>query len=172
MSYQTIRLASLSFATFIAVLWSACPALAGTEGDSTLVNCALQSANLNFGRIYLKRSPIVAGEGEAVVICQNIATEMRHIELSFTFPTLGRKNVALQSGRGSLAATFYRDAQFAVRWGDDHSGSASRNIPLDLAPGERRKLRVPVYALLQIPHDAASGSYLTQVPITLTMLPK
>ncbi len=172
MRRHAIRIASVLTASAIPLLWTPCLTHAGTEDDTSAVHCVLQSASLNFGRLNLQRSTPVAGEGEAMVACQNTATEARHVELLVTFPTLGPQTAFLQSSHGSLAVAFYRDAQFAVRWGDDHNGAAALHVPLELGPGERRQLRLPVYALLQNPRDAAAGVYLTHVPVTLTTLPK
>lgn len=152
--------------------WSDGMSHAGPTVDSSEVHCVLQSATLNFGRFNLQRSPPVAGEGEAVVACQNTATELRRVELALAFPTMGPQTALLQSGHGSLAMAFYRDAQFSVRWGDDRDGAAALRVLLELAPGERRQLRMPVYALLHNLRDAAAGVYLTHVPVTVTTLAK
>ena len=170
MNRHAIRISSVLAASAIALLWSPCVTHAGPADDTSEVHCVLQSASLNFGRLNLQRPPPVAGEGEAMVACQNTATEMRRVELSLTFPTMGLQTALLQSSHGSLAVAFYRDAQFAERWGDDSHGAAALHVPLELGPGERRQLRLPVYALLHNPRDAAAGVYLVQVPITLTTL--
>jgi spore coat protein U-like protein len=154
------------------LLWSPCAAHAGPDVDASAVHCILQSASLNFGRLNLKLPPPVAGEGEAMVACQNMSTEVRRVELSLAFATMGPQTALLQSSHGSLAVAFYRDAQFAWRWGDDRNGTAALHVTLELAPGERKELRLPVYALLHNPRDAAAGVYLTHVPVTLTTLPK
>jgi spore coat protein U-like protein len=147
-------------------------AQAGPDVDASAVRCIVQSARLNFGRLTLRRPQQVAGEGEAVVACQNTSTEVRRVELALTFPTVGPHTALLQSSRGTLAVAFYRDPQRAWRWGDDRNGAAALRIPLELGAGERRELRLPVYALLNSPRDSAAGAYLTHVPVTLTTLPK
>jgi hypothetical protein len=140
--------------------------------DASVVHCVLQSASLNFGRLNLQRAPPVTGEGEAVVACQNTATELRRVDLSLSFATMGPKTARLQAGHGTLAVAFYRDAQFAERWGDDINGAAALHVILELGPGERRQLRLPVYALLNIPRDSAAGVYLAHLPVEVTTLAK
>jgi spore coat protein U-like protein len=145
---------------------------AGPVDDASAVRCILQSASLNFGRLSLKRPAPVAGEGEAVVACQNVSSEVRRVDLSLSFATAGPQSALLQSSHGALGAVFYRDAQHSWRWGDDRNGAAALHVALEFGPGERKQLRIPVYALLHNPRDAAAGAYLAHVPVTLTTLPK
>lgn len=135
--------------------------------DLAQVQCSLESASLNFGRLNLQQLRVV-GEGEAVVVCHNPSTGVRHVELTLAFPTLGLQTALLQASQGTLAVAFYRDAQFAERWGDDRNGAPALSVILDLGSGERRRLRLPVYALLQNRHDAGAGVYNANIPITLT----
>jgi hypothetical protein len=48
--------------------------------------------------------------------------------------------------------------------------AASQQFPLELGPGERRLLRLPVDALLYKLRDAPAGVDLAQVAVTLTTL--
>ncbi|PUE31757.1 spore coat protein U domain-containing protein [Limnohabitans sp. Jir72] len=145
-------------------------ACAGALDDTSAVHCLVQSASLNFGRLNLQRPPPVPGEGEVVVACQNTASEVRRVTLSLTFPTMGVQTALLQSGHGAMPVVFYRDAQFAVRWGDDLNGAAALRVALDFTPGEHTVLRLPVYALLHSPRVVAAGVYLSHVPVTVTTL--
>lgn len=140
--------------------------------DASAVHCTLQSASLNYGRLTLQRQSPVAGEGEAVVACRNTATSLRRVELWLSFPTVGPEIAVLQSGRSTITVVFFQDAQFAVRWAEDRNGTARRQILLELAPGERKLLHLPVYALLQNPRDAAAGVYMAQVPVAINTLEK
>ena len=152
----------------LALLWAACASAADAADNSAEVNCLLQSASLNFGRLGLHRPPLVAGEGEMVVVCQNTATALRRVNLTLAFPTMGHATALLQSSHGSLAVAFFHDAQFAVRWGEDGKGLAALHIPLELGPGERKLLHLPVYALLQNPPGAPAGVYLVNLPVTVS----
>jgi spore coat protein U-like protein len=155
-----------------ALLGHAATSHAGPAVDASEVRCLVQSARLNFGRIHLKQPQRVAGEGEAVVACQNTSHDVRRVELSLSFPTIGPATGFLQSGRGTLAVAFYRDAQYSWRWGDDRNGADALRVTLELGPDERRQLRIPVYALLNRARDAPAGTYMTHIPVTLTTLPK
>lgn len=154
------------------LVWSACTTHADPLADDSAVRCSLQSASLNFGFLTLHRQSPVAGEGEAVVACQNSATALRRVELWLSFPTMGPETAVLQSNQGAITVAFFHDAQFAVRWVEDRSGLARQRILLELAPGERKLLHLPVYALLQNPRDAAPGVYMAQVPLTVNALEK
>lgn len=149
--------------------WAGTDSDTSPAGDSAQVQCVLDSASLNFGRISPQQHLRVVGEGEAVVVCQNLSTGVRHVELTLAFPTMGLQTALLQASQGTLAAAFYRDAQFAERWGDDRNGAPAVRVMLDLNSGERRRLRLPVYALLQNRHAAVAGEYHAYIPITLTM---
>ena len=139
--------------------------------DPTAIQCSLESARLEFGRLTLQRPPPIAGEGEAVVVCQNPSASVRRAEITLAFPTMGPQTAMLQGGKGQLAVAFYRDAQFAERWGDDHNAAPAVKVLVELGPGERRRLRMPVHALLQIRRDAPAGLYQAQIAMTLTTLP-
>lgn len=149
------------------VAWAGAKAVASPTGDLAQVHCSLESASLNFGRLNLQQLRVV-GEGEAVVVCQNSSTGVRHVELTLAFPTMGLQTALLQANQSTLAVAFYRDAQFAERWGDDRNGAPALHIILGLSSGERRRLRLPVYALLQNRHDAGAGVYNAHIPIELT----
>ncbi len=153
----------------VGLLGAVCASAADAVDNSTEVICLLQSASLNFGRLGLHRPPLVAGEGEMVVVCQNTATALRRVNLALAFPTMGQSTAWLQSGRGTLAVAFFHDTQFAVRWGEDGQGLAALHIPLELGAGERRLLRLPVYALLQNPPGAAAGIYVANLPVTVSI---
>jgi spore coat protein U-like protein len=132
------------------------------------VQCSLESASLNFGRLNLQQQFRVVGEGEVVVVCHNPSTGVRHVELTLAFPTMGLQTALLLASQGTLAVAVYRDAQFAERWGDNRNGAPALRVILGLGSGERRRLRLPVYALLQNRHDAGAGVYHAYIPITLT----
>lgn len=174
MSAYTIRMRMAGALAVCVSAWLGNPRLthAESEPDATAVRCILQSASLNFGKFGLKQPTPMAGEGEAVVACQNVSTEVRRVDVSLAFPSMGSQTAYLQSAHASVAVAFYRDAQFAWRWGDDRNGFTALHIPLVFAPGERKELRTPVFALLHHPRNAAAGVYRTQVPVTLTTLPK
>ena len=150
------------------VAWAGAKTDASLAGDLAQVQCSLESASLNFGRLNLQQQFRVVGEGEAVVVCQNPSTGVRHVELTLAFPTMGLQTALLQASQGTLVVAFYRDAQFAERWGDDRNGAPALRFILGLGSGERRRLRLPVYALLQNRHDAGAGVYHAHIPITLT----
>jgi spore coat protein U-like protein len=172
MSRPATHIASVLAAGALGLLWLPGVTWAEAANDSAGVQCVLQSASLNFGRLNLQRAPLVAGEGEVRVACQNTAPEVRRVMLSMAFSTPGPQTAVLQSGRSALAVAFYQDAQHAVRWGDEQNGAGALHIGLELGPGERKQLQLPVYALLHSPRDAAAGVYLTHVPLTLTTLPR
>lgn len=140
--------------------------------DTLTVHCLVQSARLNFGRLNLQRPSPVAGEGEVVVACQNNSSEVRRVTLSVMFPSMGVQTALLQSGQGVLPVIFYRDPQFAVRWGNDLNGAGTMRVDMDFKAGEHSLLRLPVYALLHKPGNAAAGVYMSHVPVTLTTLPR
>lgn len=154
----------------VAWLFSFGMACAGALDDTSAVHCLVQSASLNFGRLNLQRQSPVAGEGEVVVTCQNTSGELRRVTLALMFPSLGVQTALLQSGHGAMPVVFYRDAQFALRWGDDLNGAAALRLALDFTPGEHSVLRLPVYALLHRPRVALAGVYLSHVPVTVTTL--
>ncbi len=81
-------------------------ACAGAVDSSSAVQCRVQSARLNFGRLNLQRPPPVAGEGEVVVACQNTASEGQRVTLSVLFPSVGVQTAFLQSGHGALPVVF------------------------------------------------------------------
>lgn len=170
MRRHVARMAGVLATLSMAWVWAPCAAYAGTAVDAVQVNCVLQSASLNFGRLNLQWRTPYAGEGEAVVACQNTASEARRVVLSMTLASMGPQSAFLQSSHGALAVTFFRDAPHEMRWGDDRNGAASQQFPLELGPGERRLLRLPVYALLHNPRDAPAGVYLTRVAVMLTTL--
>jgi hypothetical protein len=148
--------------------WAGAIRDAPPAGGLAQVQCRIESASLNFGRINPQREFRVVGEGEAVVVCRNPSTGMRRVELTLAFPTMGLQTALLQASQGTLAVAFYRDAQFAERWGDDRNGAPALRVILELDPGERRRLRLPVHALLQNRRDAGAGLYQAQIPVTLT----
>lgn len=148
--------------------WAGAKIDASVAGDLAQVQCSLVSASLNFGRLNLQQPYRVVGEGEVVVVCLNPSTGVRQMELELAFPTMGRQTALLQAGQSTLTVAFYRDAQFAERWGDDRNGARALRVILELGPGERRRLSLPVHALLQTRRDAGAGVYLAHIPITLT----
>lgn len=150
------------------VAWAGAKTDASPAGDLAQVQCSLEPARLNFGRLNLQQQLRVVGEGEAVVVCQNPSTGVRHVELTLAFPTMGLQTALLQASQGTLAVAFYHDAQFAERWGDDRNGAPALRVILDLGPGEWRRLRLPVHALLQNRRDAYAGVYHGLIPVTLT----
>ncbi|NTV15378.1 MAG: fimbrial major subunit CsuA/B family protein [Desulfobulbaceae bacterium] len=150
------------------VAWAGAITDASPTGDLAQVQCSLESASLNFGRLNLQQQLRVVGEGEAVLVCLNPSTGVHHVELTLAFPTMGLQTASLQANQDTLAVAFYHDAQFAERWGDDRNGAPALRVMLNLGSGERRRLRLPVYALLQNRHDAGAGVYNANIPITLT----
>ncbi|EMS81582.1 spore coat protein U domain-containing protein [Desulfotignum phosphitoxidans] len=150
------------------MVWAGAATDDSLAGDLAQVQCSLVSASLNFGRLNLRQPSRIVGEGEVVVVCLNPSTAVRHTELALAFPTMGRQTALLRAGQSTLAAAFYRDAQFTEPWGDDRNGARALRVILELGPGERRRLRLPVHALLQNRRDASAGVYHTLIPITLT----
>jgi len=147
-----------------------CSAAAAT-GDLSQIQCVLASANLNFGRINLQQAARITGEGDMVVVCQNLSVTARREELTLSFPTMGSQSASLHSGTSELPVMFYHDAQFSELWGDDHNGASAMRVMLDLSPHEQQRLHFPVHALLQNRHDAAVGIYYSPIPVTLTTKP-
>ena len=172
MTPEALRRGFAMAASASALMATPCVSGADTTEDASPVQCIVQSARLDFGRLGLHRPHLVAGQGEAVVACLNATQQMRHVELWLTFPTMGPQTAALQSRQGSLAVRFYQDAQFATGWSEDRGGAALPQAAVDLGPGERKVLRLPVYALLQNPQDAAADLYLLNLPITVTTVQK
>lgn len=172
MSRHTLRIACMLAAGALGVLWRPGAAQAEADHDTAGVQCVVQSASLNFGRLNLQRSPWVVGEGAARVACQNNTPEVRRVMLSVAFPGLGPQTAVLQSGHSALAVVFYQDARHTVRWGDDRNGAEALHLGLELTPGERKQLHLPVYAVLHSPQHAAVGVYLTHIPLTLTTRPR
>jgi len=147
-----------------------CNAVAATS-DVSQIQCVLASANLNFGHINLQQAAHITGEGEMVVVCQNMSIAARREELTVAFPTLGSQSASLHSGMSELPVMFYHDAQLSKRWGDDRNGASSMHIMLDLASREQQRLHFPVHALLQNRHDSAAGIYHSFIPVILTTKP-
>ena len=168
---RSLRLGRLTACAAIGLCggWTVC---AGGQDAAWAVRCLVQSGQLNFGRLNLQHTSPVTGEGEAVVACQNTSSDPQRVTLSLQFPSGQGQTARLQSGRSSLPVTFYRDAQFALRWGDDLQGAEGLTVALDMGPGESRVLRVPVYALLHTPRGVAAGVYLSLVPLTLMTRPR
>ena len=67
------------------------------------------------------------------------------------------------------AVVTHHDGGAAVRWYVDRT-ALRRSNSLELGPGERRLLRLPVDALLYKLRDAPAGVDLAQVAVTLTTL--
>ena len=168
---RSLRLVRLTACAAIGLCggWTVC---AGGQDSAWAVRCIVQSGQLNFGRLNLQHTSPVTGEGEAVVACQNTSSDPQRVTLSLQFPSGQGQTARLQSGRSSLPVTFYRDAQFALRWGDDLQGAEGLTVALDMGPGESRVLRVPVYALLHTPRGVAAGVYLSLVLLTLITRPR
>jgi len=141
------------------------------SGDLSQIQCVLASANLNFGRINLQQAAQITGEGEMVVVCQNLSVTARREELTLAFPTMGSQSALLHSGTSALPVMFYHDAQFTEHWGDDHNGASAMRVMLDLGPHEQQRLHFSVHALLQNRHDTAAGIYYSPIPVTLTTKP-
>lgn len=143
---------------------------AATAEDNTPVQCRVQSAQLNFGRLHAPQALQVIGEGEAVLSCHNTANNPRRVTLTLSFPTLGQQAAVLTQGPSALPVHFYRDAQLSQRWGDDLNGAAAWTLALDMAAAEHRLLHVPVHAVLFTARGMAPGLYLGRVPLTLSTL--
>lgn len=143
---------------------------AATPDDSSPVQCSVQSAQLNFGRLRAQHPLQVIGEGEAVLSCHNTANESRRVTLTLLFPTLGQQAAVLTHGPSAFPVHFYRDAQLSQRWGDDPNGAAAWTMALDMVAAEHRLLRVPVHAVLFTTRGMAPGLYLGRVPLTLSTL--
>ena len=71
MSPHALRIACALAAAAFLVLWRPGAAQAEAAHDTAGVQCVVQSASLNFGRLNPQRSPWVVGEGAARVACQN-----------------------------------------------------------------------------------------------------
>jgi hypothetical protein len=168
---RSLRLVRLTACAVLSLCggWTVC---AGGQDAAWAVRCLVQSGQLNFGRLNLQHTSPVTGEGEAVVACQNTSSDPQRVTLSLQFPSWQGQTARLQSGRSRLPVTFYRDAQFALRWGDDLQGADGLTVPLDMGPGESRVLRLPVYALLHTPRGVAAGVYLSLVPLKLMTRPR
>lgn len=143
---------------------------AATPEDSSPVQCSVQSALLNFGRLHAQHPLQVIGEGEAVLNCHNTANDPRRVTLTLSFPTLGLQSAVLTQGPSALPVHFYRDAQLSQRWGDDQNGAASWTIALDMVAAEHRLLRVPVHAVLFTARGMAPGLYIGRVPLMVYTL--
>lgn len=153
---------------------SAAAASAGPPGDAALesdpaqIRCSLESARLDFGHLQWPLRTRYVGVGEITAICHNPSGGTRRAELTLAFPTMGRQGAVLRRSRGTLTLTFYRDPQLAERWDDNRNGAG---IVLELLPGEQRRLRLSVYAVLHADRNAEAGVYTTQLPITLSAHP-
>jgi len=169
--FRSLRLVRLTACAVLGLCggWTVC---AGGQDTAWAVHCLAQSGQLNFGRLNLQHTSPVTGEGEAVVACQNTSSDPQRVTLSLQFPSGQGQTARLQSGRSSLPVTFYRDAQFALRWGDDLQGAEGLAVALDMGPGESRVLRLPVYALLHTQRGVVAGVYLSVVPLTLITRPR
>jgi len=148
------------------------PIHAETASNAADVQCTPQSTNLRFGQLNQQRPLLVTGEGEIVLVCQNLSHEVRSVELGLGLPTMGRRAAALQSGHGALAASFFLDGQYTQPWGDDTNGASAWHGLIMLNPAERRLLRLPIYAQLQNRRDARAGVYQANVPLQLTTAPR
>ncbi|CAK0745301.1 Spore coat protein U-like protein [Gammaproteobacteria bacterium] len=138
-----------------------------SEINSAQIYCTLEAASLNFGHLHLRQRAATVGVGEIVVVCRNYSRTSCRIDVTLAFPTMGQQKALLRAKRGTLPVTFYHDSQFVERWGDDRNGASASHVVVELTPGELRRLRVPVYSLLQTSHDTAAGSYYAQIPVTL-----
>ncbi|CAK0748367.1 Spore coat protein U-like protein [Gammaproteobacteria bacterium] len=140
---------------------------AASEINSAQIYCALEAASLNFGHLHLRQRAATVGVGAIVVVCRNYSKISYRIDVTLAFPTMGQQKALLRAKQGTLPVAFYHDAQFVERWGDDRNGASASHIVVELTPGEQRRLRVPVYSLLQTSHDTPAGSYYGQIPVTL-----
>ena len=172
MSGHFIRIVSLLAVDIFGLLSLTFAARAQAVDNITAVQCIVQSANLNFGVLSLRRPLPLAGEGEVRLVCQNMSPQNHRITVLLAFPTMGSQTSTLLSVHGSLAVVFYQDAQHVMRWGDDLNGASAMHIPLELGPSERKQLDLPVYALLYSLRSVVAGVYRTQIPITVTTLQK
>ena len=168
MSGHFIRIVSLLAVEILGLLSLTFTARAQAVNNITAVHCIVQSANLNFGVLNLRRSLPLAGEGEVRLVCQNTSPQIHRFAVSLAFPTMGSQTSTLLSAHGSLAVVFYQDAQHVMRWGDDLNGASALHIPLELGPSERKQLHLPVYASLHSMRNVVAGVYRTQIPITVT----
>lgn len=155
-----------------AALMQGCPSLVWAEAALVLepVQCTLQSNSLNFGQITLQRPALVKGEGEVQVACQNLSQQVQSMEIRLGFPFMGANTAMLQSNRGALHVSFFLDAQRTERWGDGANGAQALKVLVKLEPGERRLIRLPVYAVLENRRDARAGAYVLNAPVQLTTL--
>lgn len=139
--------------------------------DLAQIQCVMASASVNFGKINLKQNSYISSEGELVVSCQNLSTTVRREKLTLSFPTMGSQSMLIRSATGVLPVMFYHDAQFSEQWGDDRNGASALQVMLELAPREKRRIRFPVYVLLQNRRDTTVGIYHSTVPVVLTTEP-
>ncbi len=170
---QTLHLVHKSTWAWAWVMVCASPwglVYAATPEDSTPVQCSVQSAQLNFGRLHAQQPLQVIGEGEAVLSCHNTANEPRRVTLTLSLHTLGLQAAMLTQGPLALPVHFYRDAQLSQRWGDDQNGAAAWTLALDMVAAEHRLLHVPVHAVLFTTRGMYPGLYLGRVPLTLSTL--
>jgi spore coat protein U-like protein len=172
---QLVRRLTLVMAILCSGLYSSHAAASGEQQvdaapdvNPAQIHCTLEAAALNFGHLQLPLKTTYVGVGEITAVCHNQSSTVRRVELTLTFPTMGQQSELLQGNRGTLAVTFYRDPQFVERWGDDQNGAG---IILELMPGEQRRLRLSVHALLQISRNSEAGVYNTHIPITLSARP-
>ena len=143
------------------------PTAATSRSEAAQVDCALGGAALDFGSLDPRTRTTYQGVGEITVVCTNHSRVVRSAMLTLAFPTMEAQGFRLQGRQEALAVSFYRDALFTERWGDDRAGATAMRIAVELKPGEQRRLRIPVRALLQAPRESTAGPYNAQVAIVL-----
>lgn len=159
----------LSLSSAPAAVLAQLPTVAASSIAGAQIDCVLAGATLNFGNLDPRTRATYPGVGEINVICTNRSRVVRSAMLTLAFPTMGAQESRLQGRQDALAVSFFRDALFTERWGDDRNGATALRIAVEIMPGEQRRLRVPVHARLQSPHESTAGVYNTQVPIVLAV---
>lgn len=159
----------LSLSSAPATVLAQLPTVDASSIAGAQIDCVLAGATLNFGNLDPRTRTTYPGVGEITVVCTNHSRVVRSAMLTLAFPTMGAQEARLQGRQEALAVSFYRDAHFTERWGDDRNGATALHITVEIMPGEQRRLRIPVHAQLQSPHGSTAGVYNTQVPIVLAV---
>ena len=143
------------------------PTLATSSIGAAQVDCAVAGATLNFGNLDPRTRNAYPGVGEITVVCTNHSRAVRSATLTLALATMEAQGFRLQGRQEALAISFYRDALFTDRWGDDRNGATAMRISVEVMPGEQRRLRIPVHARLQAARESTAGTYNAQFPIVL-----
>ena len=164
MSRYTIT-ATLLLGLFVLVA-GASPAQ--SEDASVSVTCRVQSGDLRFGVLNLSGPARRMGEGVVVINCQNRSSLAQTTVMNLGISVIQIPMHANGPSKDTLTVAFFHDFNRSQAWGDGHNGGQPLRWPIQLAPGEHRLLRLPVFALLQSSSTAPVGAYQVQVPLTIT----